>query len=89
MVFGYVVPQNQQGMVYDRMRGGWVTPNVQSGINNQTGGINTFNRQVMDSAFHHARESSKYNGTHRWERRPIYGAAGRAVLIFSEFAAAR
>ena len=33
----------------------------------------------MDSAFQQGREQSKYNGTQRFERRPVYGANGRII----------
>lgn len=56
-----------------------VTPNIVTGFNPQTGGLNTANRQIDNSFFDYRRESSKYNGTRRWVRRPVYGAYGRIV----------
>lgn len=71
-----VVPQTQpQGLIYDRIQGGWVTPNVQTGINKQTLGIDTSNSQVDDSAFAFGREQGKANK--RWVRRPVYGTNGQ------------
>ena len=66
----------QTGMVYDRIHGGWVTPNQATGINSQTLGIDTSSAQVMDSAFHPDREQSKYNGTRRYVNNPVYGPNG-------------
>ena len=74
--------QTQNGLVYDRMQGGWVTPNQFNGFN-QNGAMNTQNSQIMDSAFQHGREQSKNNGTRRWERRPIYGPNG-AITGYQE-----
>lgn len=58
-----------------RIPGGWVTPNVATGINPQTGGVNTSNSQVNDSAFAFGREQGKAN--QKWVRRPVYGANGQ------------
>ena len=77
----YVPPQQQyvppQAMVYDRIQGGWVTPNAQAGINNQTGGIDTSNSQIADSAFANGREQGKAN--RRWVRRDVRDASGRVI----------
>jgi len=71
-----VVPLAQpQGTFHNRIPGGWVSPNVVTGINNQTGGLNTSNSQVDDSAFAFGREQGKANK--KWVRRPVYGANGQ------------
>lgn len=70
------VPQAQsQGPIYNQVPGGWVSPNVATGINPQTLGINTSNSQVDNSAFAFGREQGKANK--QWVRRPVHGANGQ------------
>ncbi len=56
-----------------------VTGNQFNGFNSQTGGIDTANQQVDHSAFRAGREESKFNGSYRHVRRPIYDTAGQVV----------
>ena len=73
-----VVPQYQpQGTFHNRIPGGWVSPNVVTGINSQTGGLNTSSSQVDDSTFAFGREQGKAN--QQWVRRPVYGANGQVT----------
>lgn len=57
----------------------YVTPDRYDGINPYTGGIDTRNEQVDNTYYDPNRENSKYNGTRRWVRRPIYGAHGQVT----------
>ena len=54
-----------------------MSPNVYNGINNQTGGVNTSNSQVADSAFANGREQGKVN--RRWVRRDVRDGSGRVI----------
>ena len=73
---GLRLPSSQpQGTIHNRIPGGWASPNVVTGINNQTLGLNTSNSQVDDSAFAFGREQGKANK--KWVRRPVYGANGQ------------
>ncbi len=47
------------------------------GYNPYTGGIDTTNEQINNTYYDRHREASKYNGTRRWVRRPVYDASGR------------
>ena len=70
-----IQPYQPQGTFHNRIPGGWVSPNVVTGINNQTGGLNTSNSQFADSAFINGREQGKAN--RRWVNQPVYGANGQ------------
>lgn len=56
-----------------------VTGNTVTGINPATGGLDTANQQIDHSVFDTGRESSKFNGTRRWVRRPVYNTQGQLV----------
>ena len=50
-----------------------VTPNQFNGYNPNTGGINTSNTQIDNTAFDPYRNNSQFNGSKRWvSNRPIY-----------------
>ena len=66
-----------QGVIHNRIPGGWASPNVVTGINNQTLGLNTSSSQVDDSTFAFGREQGKAN--QQWVRRPVYGANGQVT----------
>ena len=68
-------PVPQQGIQHHRIPGGWVSNNTATGVNNQTGGIDTSNSQIADSAFANGREQGKAN--RRWVSQPVYGANGQ------------
>lgn len=69
----HVIPRTQgQFPVY-------VTPNVIVGINPVTGGVDTQNRQIDNTAYQYGRHESQFNGTKRWVRRPVYNAQGQVV----------
>ena len=67
----------QQGIQHHRIPGGWVSNNTATGVNNQTGGIDTSNSQIADSAFAYGREQGKAN--RRWVSKPVYGANGQVT----------
>ena len=72
-----VPPYQPQGTFHNRIPGGWASPNVVTGINNQTLGLNTSSSQVDDSTFAFGREQGKAN--QQWVRRPVYGANGQVT----------
>ena len=55
----------------------YVSPDQFDRINPITGGIDTKNEQIDNTYYDPNRERSKYNGTRRWVRRPIYDGNGR------------
>ena len=57
----------------------YVSPNEIVGVNPQTGGIDTQNRQIDNTVYQPGRNSSQNNGTKRWVRRPVYNAQGQEV----------
>ena len=68
----FIPPSQGQYPVY-------VTPNEVIGVNPQTGGLDTQNRQIDNTAYQYGRNESKNNGTRRWVRRPIYNSQGQVV----------
>jgi hypothetical protein len=56
-----------------------VTPDRITGYNPSTGGWNTGNSQINNTAFDPYRDMSRYNGTQRWESRPVYDSYGRVI----------
>ncbi len=68
----FIPPSHGQYPVY-------VTPNEVVGVNPHTGGLDTQNRQIDNTAFQHGRNESQHNGTKRWVQRPIYNSQGQQV----------
>jgi len=48
-------------------------------VNPVTGGLDTQNRQIDNTAYQHGRNESQHNGTKRWVRRPVYNTHGQQV----------
>lgn len=57
----------------------YVTPNEVVGVNPTTGGLDTQNRQIDNTAYQYGRHESQFNGTKRWVRRPVHNAQGQVV----------
>ena len=68
----FIPPSHGQYPVY-------VSPNEVTGINPITGGLDTQNRQIDNTAYQYGRNESQNNGTKRWVRRPIYNSRGQVV----------
>ena len=54
-----------------------VTPNAITGVNPQTGGLNTGNTQLNNTYFDPFRDQSQFNNSRRWEQRPVYNTFGQ------------
>ena len=57
----------------------YVSDNKVTGINPQTGGWDTENRQIDNTVNQIGRNESQNNGTKRWVRRPVHDAQGKVV----------
>lgn len=57
----------------------YVTDNKITGINPETGGYDTENRQIDNTVNQIGREESKKNGTMRWVQRPVHNSQGQVV----------
>jgi hypothetical protein len=68
----YIPPSQGQYPIY-------VSPNEITGINPETGGYDTYNRQIDNTVYQVGRNESQNNGTKRWVRRPIHNAQGQVV----------
>lgn len=68
----FIPPAHGQYPVY-------VSPNEIVGVNPETGGLDTQNRQIDNTVYQPGRDSSQNNGTKRWVRRPVYNSQGQQV----------
>ena len=56
-----------------------VTQNQATGINPWTGGVNTQNTQINNTALDFGRNASRHNGTARQVNRPVHDQWGRVI----------